>query len=165
MSLKGLQKAVREGHVDTVRDLLAAGADVLKGDSNFKATALLWACDNLDLVQSLLEADADIDLKDIYGWNALYCALQEGRIDLFQSLLAAGADIDGESHRGWTALHRASERGNLTVLQSLLWRGANMHKRVNEGVNRGQTALEIASRKGHIVAVRILEAALAEEKP
>lgn len=43
---------------------------------------------NLDMVQMLLDAGADINIQDEDGSTALMCAAEHGRIDIVKLLLA-----------------------------------------------------------------------------
>ena len=66
-----LTYAAYGGHVDTVRELLKAGADVELGAPGI--TPLCWAAraGNLDVVQILVSAGADVDQVDPSGSTAL----------------------------------------------------------------------------------------------
>lgn len=53
-------------------------------------TALMLAVShgNIDMVQMLLDAGADINIQDEDGSTALMCAAEHGRIDIVKLLLA-----------------------------------------------------------------------------
>ena len=85
--------------------------------------------------------------------GALQIAAGRGRLDIVQVLLQAGADIDeipanapGDVMDGWpqTALHQAVAAGRGDVVRHLLKSGA----RVDVGDDRGETALQAATRRG-----------------
>jgi uncharacterized protein len=106
--LTALHFAVREGDMNSVRELLAAGADVNQV-SEFGWTALLIATQNrfYQLGKYLLEQDADPNIANEGGWNPLYIATDNRNIEggdyptrkpdmdhleFIKALLAAGAD-------------------------------------------------------------------------
>src|SRR5215471_8346638 len=84
--------AARTGHAGTVRDTLAAGANVnAKGEHG--NTALLEAARNGhdDVVRALLAAGADIKAKNDDGKTALMLATQNSHEDVIRALREAGA--------------------------------------------------------------------------
>jgi uncharacterized protein len=87
-----LLNAAREGSIDKVKWLLAAGADVEVKD-NDGWTALIYASmyGYKEVVQMLLDAGADVEVKDKWGQTALMYASMHERKDVVQALLAAGA--------------------------------------------------------------------------
>jgi len=101
------------GHVEVVRLLLAAGADV-------HARALQWASigGRVEVVRLLLAAGADVHAQDD---EALREASMEGHAEVVQVLLAAGANVHANNDR---ALRMASKYGHAEVVQMLLAAGA-----------------------------------------
>lgn len=108
-----LQYAAREGHVEAVEVLLAAGADVNRVSGGDHTSPLLVATINghFDLAMQLLEQGADPNLLSDGGASALYIAVhlqwvpqsfypqptalrqeQTTYLELMTSLLEAGAD-------------------------------------------------------------------------
>ena len=74
--------ATREGHLDTVKALIAAGADINAVD-NEGTSALVLATLNghLDIAGLLLEAGADPDISDRWGRNLLFVATDLNTMD------------------------------------------------------------------------------------
>ena len=97
--------ACREGHLDIVRRLLAAG-DKLSQRGPGKATVLLLAVESgsLDLLRLLLEQGAKPDLKDGNGYPPLCLAALYGNLEMFALLLEAGADPGFQTRDGNTAI-------------------------------------------------------------
>ena len=88
---------------------------------------------DLEVVQKLVEYDADVNAKDEEGRTPFYNA-SEGiypkDCSVHQLLLELGADIDARANNGWTPLHNASFYGaRLEVIRLLLERGADINAR------------------------------------
>jgi uncharacterized protein len=78
-----LMYAAREGHVETARLLLDAGASVKDVDKN-DITPLFMAISNnhIDMARFLMERGADIHAKDWYGRTPLFAAIEMRNVDL-----------------------------------------------------------------------------------
>ncbi len=84
-----------------------------------------------DIVQVLLNRDADVNMKDDGGWTALMRAAQGGPTTIKEDhnaivrlLLAKGADVNVRSTNGMTALHLAEYHGHTEIVQLLKKAGA-----------------------------------------
>jgi hypothetical protein len=94
------------GNVEEVKSLLAAGArvDDADGDGN---TALMLASKNArsDCVKLLLDAGANVQVKNKYGWTALiYAAISNGHnpanmLEIVVALINAGVELNARDHR------------------------------------------------------------------
>jgi ankyrin repeat protein len=84
-----LHYASRAGHLDIVRELLAAGAAVNAATTAGGATPLHRAAyaGHIDVVQVLIQAGAVVDLADSDGQTALDKATQQGHADVAELLL------------------------------------------------------------------------------
>jgi len=136
--------AARGGHLEIVKELLAAGADVHAEDD----AALRRAAHNghLEIVKELLAAGADVHAEDD---AALRRAAEYGRLEVVKELLSAGADV-----HAWDdcALRWAARNGHLEVVKDLLAAGANVHA-------DDDYALSWAAECGHLEVVKELLAA------
>ena len=91
-----LLKAAYEGHTETVKALLEAGADVNAKivEGEFKgATALFWAAGkgHTEIVQVLIAKGADVNAKGVKGWTALMLAAENRHTEIVSLLKQAGA--------------------------------------------------------------------------
>jgi hypothetical protein len=91
-----LARAAKEGFVETLRALTAAGAEVDHVDEN-ERTALDGAAlgGHVEALRALLEAGAEVDhADDNYGETALIGAAWSGHVEATRALLDAGAAVD-----------------------------------------------------------------------
>lgn len=134
--------------------LIASGANVNQAD-NDGLTALMIAahCANVDMTRFLLNARADVSMRNNHGWTALMKA-SDGydNSDVIHLLLNAHADISTTNRIGRTALMMASNRLGTNVISVLL----NARADVSTRDIYGRTALMIASDMGNVNAVRLL---------
>merc|ERR1719510_675057 len=94
-----------------------------------------------DVVQLLLDNNADIDHRDSNVKTALMFAAWKGHKDVIQVLLDNGANVNHQDKKGYTALMKAAQYGHKEVVQLLLDNGANIDKQDSEGF----TALILAA--------------------
>jgi ankyrin repeat protein len=160
----------------TARSLDADGHSVLRVIVDTKPSA--------ELVERALAAGASPDDRDAFGRSPLFVAVSKGFLDLVELLYAAGADPfardaagetpaslalaagddairamfgkdpDAADYLGETALHHAAAAGLTKAAQSMLALGANTAL-VNAA---GETAAEVATRRGHAELAVILSA-------
>lgn len=79
------------GHVNTVRALLGAGADVNATASGITALRIAAAMGNILMVKDLIAAGARINDRDPQGRTALTLARQGKRQEIVRILQSAGA--------------------------------------------------------------------------
>lgn len=135
--------------------LLAEGeATVLSSGFSFCRTALMLAAaaGQTESVDALLDAGADVKLKDAAGWTAFLLACREGHLATAQALVAAGTDPGQKGPSKRTALHIAAEQGHREVLEWLLDSGLKID--LKDG--SGDTALLLAAGCGHLELVGLL---------
>ena len=129
-----LAAALAGKHFQTADLLRHHGADPdLRGN---QMTTLLHSAayyGDLEVVQKLVEYDADVNAKDKEGRTPFYNA-SEGiypkDCSVHRLLLELGADVDARANNGSTALHNASNHGaRLEIIRLLLERGADINAR------------------------------------
>ena len=67
-------------------------------------TALIRACENETMVQTLINKGANVNLASIRGITPLMEAAANGHINIVEILIENGADVKAKSHNGLTAL-------------------------------------------------------------
>ncbi|NP_001357857.1 ankyrin repeat domain-containing protein 31 isoform X1 [Mus musculus] len=95
---------------------------------------------NLSRVKVLIEARADVNLRDNAGWTPLHKAASGGFDDVIIELLQAGANVNCENIDGIVPLHGASAGNHLKAAEILLEHGANP----NQKDQKQRTALDEA---------------------
>ena len=146
--------AARQGDVETVRTILARGADVNLAEPD-ETTALHWAAHrNADAVVDLLiAAGADPGVRNRYGIAPLSLAAENGSLAVARRLLDAGADPRTATPGGETVLMTAARAGAAGLVRLLIARGADPNARER---TRGQTALMWAAARNHARTVHAL---------
>jgi ankyrin repeat protein len=118
-------------------------------------TALHWAVynDEDDLVDRLIAAGANPNLRNDYGATPLAEAAITGNAQVIRKLLKAGADVESRNADGQTALMIVARSANLEAANLLLKAGANVNAKENW---RGQTALMWAAAQSQPGMVQLL---------
>jgi len=113
----------------------------------------------LDAIEALLAAGADLKSVNRYGGTALIPAAHHGHVEAVRILLGTTIDKDHVNKLGWTALLEAVILGDggpvhTGIVLLLVEAGAS----VNLADRGGITPLQHAKRRGFGEMVRILEA-------
>jgi ankyrin repeat protein len=152
-----LHKAARNGCIDTVNDLLKAGANPNALDQE-RFPPLYWALiyGHTDVMNILLENKADPEALG-GGMSALQLVstLDGFGFDVHavvDVLLEHKANPNVSDESGTTPLHEAAARGDTETAFRLLVAGAFP----NACDNKGRTALHRAASKGHDEIVQLL---------
>lgn len=77
-----------------------------------------------EVAQFLIQAGAEVNVRDYYGNTALMKAASRGNLDIVESLLNAKADINARSEWHNTALENAIRNKKFNVVKKLLESGA-----------------------------------------
>ena len=107
---------------------------------------------DIEVLNALLAAGADVDGRDDRGWTALMHAVNEGQGPVTELLLAGTVDPDVRAPDGATALFIAVSRGHPEIVALLRNAGADPWR---SGPN-GRTAAEAARAGGNTAVVAAL---------
>ncbi|CAJ1958953.1 unnamed protein product [Sphenostylis stenocarpa] len=111
----------KEGR-ELVRILLAAGANPSAQDSQNGRTALHTAAmtNDVNLVQVILAAGVDVNIRNVHNSIPLHLALARGAKACVGLLLAAGADYNLQDDDGDNAFHIAAETAKM-IRENMNW--------------------------------------------
>jgi ankyrin repeat protein len=145
---------VRQADTGAVRAPLHKQIDVNTPDAD-GTTALHWAThrDDLDTVELLIRAGANVKAANRYGVTPLALACVNGNASIIERLLKAGADPNSAQGEGETALMTAARTGKADAVRVLIAHGADVKAKERFG---GQTALMWAAMENHAAAAKVL---------
>jgi uncharacterized protein len=142
-----------EGDLENARKRLESDPAVLHARDNawWGMTPLIWASrgGHAAMVIHLLERGSHPNDRDCMGRSALYHAAFFGATEVVKALLEANADPTVADGFGTTPLMMAASGGHHQVVRRLLSHPAALAT-INHVGARGQTALWMASRMGHV---------------
>ena len=106
-----------------------------------------------EIVNTLLDNHARVDVFDLDGRSALHLAAEKGYLEVCNALLSHQAFINSKSRVGRTALHLAAMNGYPNLVKSLI----EDHNAVIDILTlRKQTPLHLAAASGQIEVCKIL---------
>jgi len=119
--LLNIAARTRTGNPDVIRYLIAAGADVNLLAEDRGTTALIDSvmAQNIDIMDDLIKAGTDLNVKDKNGQTALIVAAGASREKMVEVLLKAGSDPDIPDSLGVSARKYANLFRNEVILSLL----------------------------------------------
>jgi len=123
---------------ESVSYFLAKGLDLesknIDGSTPLRMAA--GVCDNTQVLQTLIDAGADIHTIDNDGENLLITAARNPNPEITKFVLKLGFDTEDRDNEGFTALlNAACWQSNTEVLDILIDAGANIYAKTNSGDN------------------------------
>ena len=142
--------AILRGHLDIVELLVLYSEIDFPAETN--RTALMFAAQTnaIDSLKVLLDAGADVNIRDKDGNTALILGVKHA--DILAMLLAHGAMINVQNKSGVTALWYAAYYGTIRSLHCLLKASSNPELTGEKSI----FALEIALERGHFEAAKCI---------
>lgn len=155
-----LMSAVTRAHVDIIRTLLTAGADVSpKNTYGFNAFTSAVAAGNEEVAGMLLEAGAKVN-DGAHGLTPLQFAASSGSVDMIRFLVSRGADVNYGAKKGeQTALLSAIYGAHPDAVEALIKLKANVNTRTKDG----DTPLTAARKGDQEDIIALLKAAGAKK--
>ena len=151
-----LKLAVIKKHTETVRYLAALPQvdvnEMRDGCSVVFHAISFWGSDP-DFMQVLIDAGADIEVKDEMGRSPLHYASGVRELGIVKLLIKAGAKVCATDNTGGTCLHIVSAKGRTETVRYLV---GLKDVDVNIADDKGYTALHSAVDKGHVDVVQVL---------
>ena len=157
-----LMAAIQSQHGDLALRLIEAGADVNTRRSDKTTvnpeqgqTALSWAMTQpqMQIVDALIAAGADVDCPNTYGSTPLHTAITYDNTAYVDKLLAAGVDFSHPRYEQRRPLsHAIKNGGDMAMIRHLLALGDD----VNARFQIGYTPLILAVEEGYLDVVKLL---------
>lgn len=150
-----LMQAVSMGMVDSVRVLIQAGANPnrLSRDGwsvvHTMADMISHEEEEEEIVRMLLEAGADVDIRDSTGTTPLMEMAREATAKRMARLLQAGANPNTVNDSGWTALFFAVSLLNDVRAKVELLLAYGVDARIRD--TKGLTALDVACHQNSVL--------------
>ena len=166
--------AAKAGHIEAVKQHLAAGTDVNAKDHR-KRTPLLIAAfaDRKEIAELLIAEGANVNAKGIIGGTVLHNTALNGQKEFAELLITKGADVNAKDNHGTTPLdyaisrnhtetadllrkhggkhgtiHGAAGGGDIEAVKGFLANGADVNAKVASGSYQGKTQLDLAIMQG-----------------
>jgi hypothetical protein len=100
-----IQTAIVSGNLEAVKQHIEAGTDIDMKDQMSGSTPLITAATfgKTAIAKALIDANADLDIKNNEGSTALHAAAFFCRIEIVQMLIDAGADKSIQNNHAATA--------------------------------------------------------------
>ena len=119
----------RVGSKKIVSLLLEKGMNVNLGDWGDCDTLLHWAAGfgYLETVKVLVENEANINARNIYGLTPLHYSARRGQLEVTKFLIEKGADINAKDKNSFTPLHWSAKKKCLEVTKFLIEKGADIN--------------------------------------
>ena len=151
---QSMRIAAREGKVERVRRQLAWGVDPNWRSFRYRRAPLHEAAANghVEVVQLLLDNDAEVNIKTEGSATPLHYASRGGHVDVMRVLLEAGANVAERGTGCGTPLQWAAADGHLKAAELLLEYQADINQEGGDGL----TALHVAAGKGDLEMVTFL---------
>ena len=150
-----INSAAVTGDIETVKQHLAAGADVNGWpDEGGQAPPLYWAAieGHKEIVELLIANGADVNLRSgmvvktkdgsdgeqmaqklANDRTPLDMAIRREHTEIAELLIAKVTDVNAKSNRGYTPLHEASKNEKTEILELLIAKGADVNAKDADG--------------------------------
>ncbi len=163
VNLHAVHQAVVQENPALVKELLAKGVALdAAGQSEMTALHLAAVRGWDDGCALLLEAGANPNVRDRYGWTPLHLAADNGDPAVVRRLLSAGAKVNAADARSsLTPLHRAAFKANTTAVELLLESGADPNAKTTARRSSGLTPLHWAASSNNPEAAAVLRQLIA----
>jgi hypothetical protein len=131
---KGLLQASKEGRIETVREMLGAGANVnVRDEHNRTPRIKAVVSGHYEIAKLLLDAGADVNAGDASGMTPIMMAAQSRNVPMAKALVKAGADANAQTPEGHSVLEFAMVPANADMIETLINAGADPNRRDDLG--------------------------------
>ena len=155
-----LHVAIEANDASLVHRIVHRTPASLKDRDTFHMTPFLLAASwgDLGIFKFLLDNGARCDDIDLFGRDALVTASESGSVEIVKLLVPTRQDpnLAHATLQLYTALHAAAASGHIEIVKHLLAHEADVFARV---AAFGETASELAAKRGHSAIRALLRAA------
>jgi ankyrin repeat protein len=122
-----MNDCLKDSDSETVIALLLADANPNAKDKG--RMVLHWAAwhGHLDVINILIEMEANVNAEDGEGLTPLHLAAFNGNLNIVMALIKAGAEVDRKDKRVRSPLYCAINEWNLDTIKALLEAGADVN--------------------------------------
>lgn len=106
---------------------------------------------NLDIIEKIVEAGADVEAQDKYGMRPVLWAAWFGHLEAMKFLINSGATPRCSNKQGMGILHCAAQNNHINIMNFIFESLENL--KVDETEKSDRTALFLAAEEGHLEAV------------
>ncbi|KAK3245169.1 hypothetical protein CYMTET_45246 [Cymbomonas tetramitiformis] len=159
--VQALRAAAAFGFLRPLGRLIATGVGIESVENAERnRTALMGAADSghARAVRMLIEAGANPESQDNYGWTSAHFAANGGHLEALRVLQDAGADLSHAANDGRTPVHLAATERQVEVLRMLQDAGVDL----SHAANDGRTPTHWAAFGGDVEALRVMQDAGAD---
>ncbi len=134
--------------------LMELGVSVDPADDTHQFTPLHFAAaaGRKEMVQRLIEAGANPELRTREGISLAHCAADSGDVRMMEWVITEGHPFRVSDNNGHRPLHYAAQAGYTAIVRQLIDAG----EWIEASSRTGDTALLLATRRGHPSVVRFL---------
>lgn len=105
------------------------------------------SADNQEIVHILIDAGADVNIKDSDGQTSLHQAVVSCNANIVEILINAGANLNIQDNLGRTALYQAAHHSFIDIIYILSRAGADLNIKNNNGYAALHSAVLVNHRK------------------
>lgn len=157
-----LHIAAHASHSQIIKTLLSAGADVNALSNGNETPLFMYAQEYVkreneeDILEILLEANANLDIPSRHGFTPLHVAISYGNFDIAIKLISKGANVNTVNCYGDTPLHDAIKVWSYhsDITRALVAANRNL---INIANKDNKTPIDIAKQVCRTNAVDFLE--------
>lgn len=169
-NVTALMASARQGYSHVVKLLLQVPEISINQQDKFGNTPLLHAVfsNNIETVQSLLNAGAHINIRDNRGFSALMVAVWQHNIELVQLLLQfPDIEINACDTYGQTALDKAVEQNYQNIIYIIKNKKVELTQKAFRSIqqNNKEVLRLVLQQLGDTIIDNLLDKAFAANKP
>lgn len=149
-------ESVKNRNIEFIKSYLRKKNDtdipLTHDDKNNRLIHLAALHNNIDIVQLLIQLDADLNLQNYQGNTPLHIAITNSNFRMVELLLKAGSEINMKDYKGNNSAFKAIETNNINMLVYIYNKGGNLYEKNNKGDDIIQYTIQNSSNKYLIVS-------------